>query len=208
MKHFSAGQIKHHLRQWQNITSDQCILQMVAGDIIEFDDIPPTNSVYPNNHISNDSIASVKTEIDSLLAKRVLVPCENEIDEFISPIFTVPKPDNQVRLILNLKSLNAYVTYYHFKMDSIHTVISMVTPNCWIASIDLKDAYYSVPHSPGLSKILTISVFGEGLSVHSLSERPQFLSEAVYQAIEASLGYSTGTRPPCIQLYRWYIFAK
>ena len=45
------------------------ILQMVAGDIIEFDGIPPTYSVCPNNHISNDSIPRVKTEIDSLLAK-------------------------------------------------------------------------------------------------------------------------------------------
>ena len=154
VKHFSAGQIKHHLRQWQNITSDQYILQIVAGDIIEFDGTPPTSSVYPNNHISNDSIASVKTEIDYLLAKRVLVPCEHEINEFISPIFTVPKPDNQVRLILNLKSLNAYVTYHHFKMDSIHTVISMVTPNCWMASIDLKDACYSVPIHPAYQKYL------------------------------------------------------
>lgn len=161
VKQFSAGQIKHHLRQWQNITSDQYILQMVAGDIIEFNGNPPTNNVCPNNHIANDSIAKVKTEIDSLLAKRVLVPCEHEQNEFISPIFIVPKPDNQVRLILNLKSLNANVSYYHFKMDSIHTVISMVTPNCWMASIDLKDAYYSVPIQSAYQNYLRFQFLGQ-----------------------------------------------
>lgn len=161
VKQFSAGQIKHHLRQWQNITSDQYILQMVAGDIIEFNGNPPTNNVCPNNHISHDSIANVKSEIDSLLAKRVLVPCEHENNEFISPIFIVPKPDNQVRLILNLKALNANVTYYHFKMDSIHTVISMVTPNCWMASIDLNDAYYIVPIQPAYQKYLRSQFLGK-----------------------------------------------
>ena len=134
---------------------------MAARDIIEFDATPPTNSVYPNNHIWNGSIASVNTEIDSLLAKRVLVPCEHEINEFITPIFTVPKPDDQVRLILNLKSLNAYVTYYHFKMNSIHTVISMVTPNCWMASIDFKDAYYSVPIHPAYQRCLRFQFLGK-----------------------------------------------
>ena len=30
-------------------------------------------------------------------------------------------------------------------MESIKQVIAMVQPGCWMASIDLKDAYYSVP---------------------------------------------------------------
>ena len=48
-------------------------------------------------------------------------------------------------MILNLKKLNAYVVYHHFKMESIWSAISHVTPNCFISSIDFKDAYYSVP---------------------------------------------------------------
>ena len=30
-------------------------------------------------------------------------------------------------------------------MESIKQVIAMVQPGCWMATIDLKDAYYSVP---------------------------------------------------------------
>ncbi len=33
-------------------------------------------------------------------------------------------------------------------MDSHHTVTCMITLNCWMAFIDLKDAYYSVPIQP------------------------------------------------------------
>ena len=34
---------------------------------------------------------------------------------------------------------------HHFKMDTLETAIKMVTPNCHMASIDLKDAYCCVP---------------------------------------------------------------
>jgi len=41
--------------------------------------------------------------------------------------------------------LNKFVAYHHFKMESLKHVISMIRPNCFMASVDLKDAYYSVP---------------------------------------------------------------
>ena len=49
------------------------------------------------------------------------------------------------RMILNLKKLKGSVKYEHLKMDTLWTVIRMMKPNCYMASIDIKDAYYSVP---------------------------------------------------------------
>ena len=47
-----------------------------------------------------------------------------------------------MRLILNLKKFNnTFVEKSHFKMESIHTVLKLVTPSCWMGSLDLKDAY-------------------------------------------------------------------
>lgn len=48
-------------------------------------------------------------------------------------------------MILNLKPLNEFVDYHHFKMDTFNTAIKLVKPGCFMASIDLKDAYYSIP---------------------------------------------------------------
>ena len=48
-------------------------------------------------------------------------------------------------MILNLKELNSFVEYEHFKIDSLRSVIGLMTPNCYMASIDIKDAYYTVP---------------------------------------------------------------
>lgn len=47
-------------------------------------------------------------------------------------------------MILNLKSLNQYIVYHHFEMDSILTAVSLMKHGCFMASLDLKDAYYSV----------------------------------------------------------------
>ena len=45
-------------------------------------------------------------------------------------------------------------------MESIHTVLKLVTPNCWMASLDLKDAYYSVKIHPDFQKFLKFSYKG------------------------------------------------
>ena len=47
-------------------------------------------------------------------------------------------------MILNLKKLNKYTDFKHFKMESLQNVLHMVKSGVWMASVDLKDAYYSV----------------------------------------------------------------
>ena len=68
----------------------------------------------------------------------------HEGNEFVSPIFIRHKQDGEIRLILNVKKLNKYVKYQHFNMKNIKSVLYLVTPNCFMCTIDLKDAYYSV----------------------------------------------------------------
>ena len=50
-----------------------------------------------------------------------------------------------MRTILNLKQLNKHVTYQHFKMESLSDVFKIIQPNYWMASVDLKDAFYTIP---------------------------------------------------------------
>jgi hypothetical protein len=102
-----------------------------------------------------ESHAHIALEITKLLGKGVLKL------EYFSPIFTRPKKDGSQRIILNLKSLNQHVTYHHFKMDSIWSAIRLMKPNCYMASIDMKDAYYSVPIHPGYQKYLKFNWKGK-----------------------------------------------
>ena len=48
-------------------------------------------------------------------------------------------------MILNLKSLNKFVAYHYFKMDTFQTAVKLIRPGCFMASVDLRDAYCSIP---------------------------------------------------------------
>ena len=80
--------------------------------------------------------------IQRFLEKGIIEPCTYQTDSFYSNIFVIPKKD---RSIFNLKYLNEYVEYHHFKMDTIKDAIPLIKPECTFFSIDLKDAYYSIP---------------------------------------------------------------
>ena len=64
-------------------------------------------------------------------------------------------------MILNLKQFNTDVTFCHFKMESIKEVIDIVIPNVYMASIDLKDAFYPIPIHPEHHKYLKFFVLSK-----------------------------------------------
>ena len=110
------------------------------------------NSFIPQ--FSKEEEPAIDLEIQKLLAKGAITKCEHESDEYISPIFVRQKPGGSCRLILNLKNLNEVMPCIDFKMETIQSVLSLITPRCYLASLDLKDAYYSVPIHPDHTKVL------------------------------------------------------
>ena len=151
---FKAGKIKNHLLDWKQITSDRVILNLVQGCIIEFDNIPIQNKPPLPCKFSKIEEIAVENEIEMLLNKEVIVPSEHEQHEFVSNIFLRPKKNNTFRMILNLKQLNNFVVYKHFKMDTLQSCISLVSQDCFMGSVDLTDAYYSVPVHKDYQKYL------------------------------------------------------
>lgn len=78
------------------------------------------------------------------MATGAISRCESCTDQFVSPIFTVPKKDGSSRLILNLKSLNRYVETPHFKLENIKAATVLITADSFLATVDLQDAYHLV----------------------------------------------------------------
>ena len=105
---------------------------------------------------STQESANVNAQISKFLEKGIIVKSYHEEGEFISNIFQRPKKDGSFRMILNLKDLNTFVCFHHFKMDSIHTCTQLMRPRCYMASIDLRDAYYSVPIAKEHQKYLKL----------------------------------------------------
>ena len=142
LQNYYGGRLKDHLPAWEELTSDPTILQTVSGIKVNSEDIIP-NSPWLSFPPGKGTI--IDMEIKKLLHRNIIMKTEHEEGEFISPIFLRDKGDGSYRLILNLKKLNENMERQHFKMDTIHTVINLLTPNCFMAGIDLKDAYFTVP---------------------------------------------------------------
>ena len=126
------------------MTSDKDILSTVMGMSIEFCD-KPIQHYLPKSARSEREIQIISGEINKLLSKGVLEVTKHTDNEIISDIFLRDNKDGSHRMILNLKKLNLYTTKAHFKMDTLHTITQLIVKDCFMASIDLKDAYYSVP---------------------------------------------------------------
>lgn len=60
-------------------------------------------------------------------------------------LFAIPKKSGGHRPIINLKPLNRFVEYEHFKMESLKSVKFLVREREWMTKVDLKDAYLTVP---------------------------------------------------------------
>lgn len=105
-----------------------------------------------------------------MLASGAISYCKNRRDQYLSKVFSVPKPDGTSRFILNLKKLNKYINKVHFKMEDIRSAINLLKKDCFFGTIDLKDAYFSIPiHQKYLrfkfsNKIYEFNVLPFGLS--------------------------------------------
>lgn len=104
--------------------------------------------------MNENQAAVIDSEVDKVLGKGVISPCAHHPNDVLSPAFTRLKKDGSNRMILNLSGLNEDVAYQHFKMDTLTSALSLITKSCFMASIDLKDAYCSVPIHPEYKKLL------------------------------------------------------
>ncbi|WAR06788.1 hypothetical protein MAR_016746, partial [Mya arenaria] len=139
-ENFRAGKTGDNINVWETITRDKWILNTITGCSIELSDIPQQKYVPKPIKISDDDNTKIRNElIDFWNAP------ETTNNEFISTIFIRPKKDGRVRVILNLRYFNEhYVEKLHFKMESLRAAINMVRKDCYLASVDLTDAYYSI----------------------------------------------------------------
>ena len=97
----------------------------------------------------------INSEIQKLKSKKVIVYTSKRTGDYISGVFTGSKKDSSHRMILNLKNFNKFICYRYFKMESIQNVLNVIKKDAFMASIDLKDAFYSVPVAEYHQKYLT-----------------------------------------------------
>ena len=149
-----AGNLANHIANWRGITTDPWILEAVSGYRLELASQPYQLFTPSPINFSDSESAVVQSEIQTLLDKGAIEHVEYTQGEFISTLFLVPKKSGDLRPVINLKPLNFFVQKIHFKMENIGSAINYVSPGDYMVSLDLKDAYFSVPVHPLDRKLL------------------------------------------------------
>lgn len=86
----------------------------------------------------------ISEEINKLLELKVIKVTQRKKDQIVSPIFLRKKKNGEYRMVLNLEKLNKHIPYKHFKMENFEQAIRLINEGDFLASVDLRHAYYSV----------------------------------------------------------------
>ena len=150
-----GGKVSKCLGNWKVVTSDPEILSLVKGVKLDFAQEPPLSQQARRG--PSFSVAQQK-ELGEQAAKmlekgaieKVVLPGPG----FYAHLFLRPKKDGSMRLILNLRPLNRFVRYQHFKMENLAVATTIIQQNDWFTKLDLKDAYFAVSVHPSHRKYL------------------------------------------------------
>ncbi|KYQ60121.1 Gag-Pro-Pol polyprotein, partial [Trachymyrmex zeteki] len=139
------GKLLHFLLQWRQLISDSMILESILDYRLSFTRHSPPQVVEPSVRLSESEKSNCFQEIIKLHSKGTIEPVTDCESQFLSTFFLIEKPSGGWRFILNLKILNEFIIAPHFKLEDWKTVIRILSPGDFLASIDLEDAYFFIP---------------------------------------------------------------
>ena len=99
--------------------------------------------------MSSEMVAVCDQEVRDLILKEAVKEIADGSEGFVCSLFVIPKKMRGFRPIVNLKPINKFIKYEHFKMENLQAVRFLLREGDWMVKVDLKDAYLTVSiHSP------------------------------------------------------------
>lgn len=145
------------MTQWADLTNSKFVLNAVKGYKIPFNHKPNQKKPPPTKTNSIYEVNAINAELQQLLSKGAIRRCKHKKGEFLSTFFLRKKPNESFRFILNLKNLNKYISAPHFKLEDYRVVQNLLYKNCYMATLDLTDAYFLIPIAESHKKYLRFS---------------------------------------------------
>lgn len=140
-----AGRLQAFHESWLDIVSDPMVLNAIVGYRIPFNSPPPARASLAEPRLSLLDSLACDSEIDRLLLKGAIVTVEPKEDQFLSSFFLIEKSSGGRRFILNLRDLNTFIDAPHFKLEDWRTIVRLMLPGMFMATLDLEDAYLLIP---------------------------------------------------------------
>ena len=162
------------------------------GYRIPFKDSPPplarTPVSFPTYRAGSPWAQALRQEVEAMLAKGALEIARDPGPGFYSRLFLVEKATGGWRPVIDLSHLNDFVQLTPFKMETVASVLLSVIEGDFLASLDLKDAYFQIPIHGSSRKLLRFMSEGRVYQFKALcfglSTAPQVFTR-VFAAVSA-----------------------
>ena len=170
------------------------------GYRVPFKDSPPplarTPVSFPTYRAGSPRAHALRQEVEAMLAKGALEIARDLGPSFYSRLFLVEKATGGWRPVIDLSHLNDFVQLTPFKMETVASVLLSVREGDFLASLDLKDAYFQIPIHGSSRKLLRFmsegTVYQFKALCFGLSTAPQVFTR-VFAAVSA-WAHSRGIR--------------
>ena len=196
-----GGCLSLHWRQWQAIGAETWVVTALRdGYRVPFTDSPPplarTPVSFPTYWAGSPRAQALRQEVEAMLAKGALEIARDPGPGFYSLLFLVEKATGGWRPVIDLSHLNDFVQLTSFKMETVASVLLSVREGDFLASLDLKDAYFQIPIHGSSRKLLRFmsegTVYQFKALCFGLSTAPQVFTR-VFAAVSA-WAHSRGIR--------------
>ena len=162
------------------------------GYRVPFKDSPPplarTPVSFPTYRAGSPRAQALRQEVEAMLAKGALEIARDPGPGFYSRLFLVEKATGSWRPVIDLSHLNDFVQLTPFKMETVASVLLSVREGDFLASLDLKDAYFQIPIHGSSRKLLRFmsegTVYQFKALCFGLSTAPQVFTR-VFAAVSA-----------------------
>ena len=104
-----AGRFKYFRKNWEKLSSNQAVLNMISGYKVPFSEVPRQGKYQRQVPKSRERSLLVGTEIQTLLEKRAIKMIDSSQDKYLSSIFLVEQKYSSQRPVINLKSFDQHV---------------------------------------------------------------------------------------------------
>ena len=146
--------------------------------------LPPSVSSSTTNCKYHLALA---TQIQKLLVSKAISKVPFSPDHLLSRVFTVKKANGDDRMILDLSKLNIQIAKVSFQMETHSKITELLNKNDFMGSIDLADAFFSVPVHDSCKKFLAFEFDGYhyvyNVLPFGLTSSPRIFSKILKPAI-------------------------
>ena len=154
VSHFEGGGcLAPHWRRWQAIGAESWFVSALRDRYrVPFSDSPPplsrTPVSFPTYRAGSSRAQALRQEVMAMLAKGALEIALDPGLGFYSRLFLVEKASRGWRPVIDLSHRNEFVQLTPFKTETVVSVLLSVRQGDFLASLDLKDAYFQIPIHP------------------------------------------------------------